>query len=365
MNFILITAAYVSVAALGVGIFLWGKPSGNSLFDRLYRLVCINAPWALKKALEKCFGPRAPAFLDWLYYYICFSSNPIVQVFYLLVVVGGFITFVANGFPHIPESKLISNWHRYTGLATFLACVFSWWRACSTDPGTVTALNVDRLCEVFKWDDLVFSSQMCRTCNVQKPARSKHCPLCGICVARFDHHCIWVNNCIGLGNHKWFLAFLFSHLVLCTYGVFIGLMILYERVETERLFEAVFVDPVTRERHKATMLIVFQYMLAKEGMIVFIGVLAAIMGVVLCGFFLWHLHLVRTGCTTNELSKWSYLRWALKKQGRTGKERLETLKNVYNNGLVANFREILFNTDVHRLGFASNAYPESMEKKEK
>merc|ERR1712194_713518 len=112
---------------------------------------------------------------------------------------------------------------------------------------------------------------------------------------------------------------------------------------------AVFVDPVTRERHKATKMIIVQYLLATEGMLIFVVLLAAVMGLVLFGFFLWHLNLVRIGTTTNEMSKWSYVKWCLKHEGEEGKEKIKSLKNIYNHGFKANFREVFFPIDVHKL----------------
>ena len=41
---------------------------------------------------------------------------------------------------------------------------------------------------------------------------------CRRCVARFDHHCVWVDNCVGLLNMRWFLGFLAATAGLCAYG---------------------------------------------------------------------------------------------------------------------------------------------------
>ncbi|CAK9044816.1 Probable protein S-acyltransferase 17 (Probable palmitoyltransferase At3g04970) (Zinc finger DHHC domain-containing protein At3g04970) [Durusdinium trenchii] len=312
-----------------VGVFLWGKEHGNSIFDRLYRIFCMHVPRLLKKALEKCFGKRAPACLDAAWVYVCYTSNPLVQLFYLLVVVGSYATFVAYSHPHLPN-RFISSIHKYIGFGIFSLCLAVWWRACTTDPGTVTAENVDLVCDVWKWDELIFHMSKCRSCDLVKPARSKHCSLCQRCVARFDHHCIWINNCVGVGNHRYFLGFLGIHLVICFYGFGLTATILYEIVVSKELFSAVFVRPDTQERFTATKLMVGQYLLATEGMVVFICVLCCIMGIVLFGFFGWHLYLVRSGTTTNEMSKWSYLKMCLKHEGPEGKDKIRLLNNEYN-----------------------------------
>jgi DHHC palmitoyltransferase len=50
--------------------------------------------------------------------------------------------------------------------------------------------------------------RVCRTCHIDRPLRSKHCAKCDRCVARLDHHCSYINQCVGPNNQRGFMLFL-------------------------------------------------------------------------------------------------------------------------------------------------------------
>jgi hypothetical protein len=72
----------------------------------------------------------------------------------------------------------------------------------------------------------------CEICQYYQPPSAAHCPECNVCIAGYDHHCVWMGTCIGVGNFKPFMRFNLSWL---TYFMFAILWItimapLYDRL---------------------------------------------------------------------------------------------------------------------------------------
>ena len=87
----------------------------------------------------------------------------------------------------------------FTGAMIFF---FLTWRV---DPGYMqgkSTIPFVRLVEKFE------ANLLCPHCEVICTADSRHCYTCNQCVERYDHHCQWVNNCIGIGNHSYFYLFI-------------------------------------------------------------------------------------------------------------------------------------------------------------
>jgi len=69
---------------------------------------------------------------------------------------------------------------------------------------------------------------VCHTCHICKPLRSKHCKILGRCIYKFDHFCPFVGNTVSRDNYKYFVGLLASHM-LCTTLWQITLIYLWRR----------------------------------------------------------------------------------------------------------------------------------------
>ena len=54
------------------------------------------------------------------------------------------------------------------------------------------------------------NDRFCSICSCAVNSSSKHCIRCGRCTYGFDHHCKWVNNCIGAKNYHSFILLIIT-----------------------------------------------------------------------------------------------------------------------------------------------------------
>ncbi|CAK1554834.1 unnamed protein product [Leptosia nina] len=128
---------------------------------------------------------------------------------WLLILYAEFVVMMVMLLPGVATYPLYS----YINIIIFQTFAFlafaSHLRTMFTDPGAVPKGNATK--EMikqmsFREGQVIFKCTKC--CSI-KPERAHHCSVCQRCIRKMDHHCPWVNNCVGENNQKYFVLFTF------------------------------------------------------------------------------------------------------------------------------------------------------------
>eukprot|EP00667_Euglena_gracilis_P003610 EG_transcript_3622 len=157
-------------------------------------------------------------------------------------------------------------------------------RSNASDPGIYCKLDDAKLCS----GDRPIGQTSCYLCRAFVDKSSKHCRNCNKCVVGFDHHCKWLNNCIGARNYRTFFTFMTSTLVTVIFQLGV---LTYQFIDS--FLSPEHYDLRFREYYGGNV-VVFQVIIAVT------GVLAIVTVALLGRLFVFHIMLIMQKKTTYE-----------------------------------------------------------------
>ncbi|NXY82465.1 ZDHC4 palmitoyltransferase, partial [Alcedo cyanopectus] len=227
----------------------------------------------------------------------------------------------------LPYLLLVGN------VSCFLLC-------SQTDPGVITKSNHAALVKIYAYDGVLFQKGIvCPTCDREKPARSKHCSLCSGCVHRFDHHCVWVNNCIGAFNAKYFFLYLLTLLGTATAVSAITVAFLARLVLLSGVMHGAYIDDRGQER-AVDILFLVQHLFLTFPRIIFMLGFVTLLTLVLSGYCCFSLYLALTNQTYNEWYKARRYGCSQHLTAQQPHQKQVVYKNIYSKGVWMNLKEI-------------------------
>lgn len=274
--------------------------------------------------------------------------STVQQTLYLSLFWGSWIVSFTYLYPIGRSKEHFPAWVERLGQGIFALCVLSWIVAKSAGPGSITQTNMHKY-DNYKYDGVLYlSNNICPTLGIRKLARSKFDRVSKTHVPRFDHCCGWLGNTIGEENYRFFLLFVFMHLVMFSYCI----PVLFQWMWFESLLESDLEDAVLVRAFEA-------FAVDKLATTVFVVCSGTIVPLFLLFYF--HMMIVRKGMTTNEYYKWERL-CSTNSNSRAksfdGTERLDNFFSgsarqqslrkdsaalqFYDLGLMGNLSEVLF-----------------------
>ena len=82
----------------------------------------------------------------------------------------------------------------------------------------------------------------CTKCKSNRPKRSHHCRVCGVCILKMDHHCPWIANCVGEKNEREFIYFLMGCTMSSIFAFFLTIKYFIFSIKNREIYNYNFQD---------------------------------------------------------------------------------------------------------------------------
>ncbi|CAN1238218.1 Probable protein S-acyltransferase 15 [Linum grandiflorum] len=225
-----------------------------------------------------------------------FATIPVCSVLMLMGLIYYITVFIfIDDWVGLPSSAGTLNVLIFTSMASL--CLFSFAASVLTDPGYVPpsyAPDIEGASSLMDPESQKDSSRQrqCDKCSKYKPPRAHHCRVCRVCVLRMDHHCLWINNCVGYWNYKAFFNLVSYATAACIYS-----MVVILNCSTHKDWD------IEGQLHFKIV-----YILS--------GILMGGMSITLGTLLGWHIYLIARNMTTIEYHEGTRAAWLAKKSGQ-------------------------------------------------
>ncbi|GFS67871.1 palmitoyltransferase ZDHHC16 [Trichonephila clavipes] len=266
---------------------------------------------------------------------VIFLSSSLILIAYVI----GLPFYLRQNFYVLTVALIIGHW-------LLICVVFYYYMAFTTQPG-------------YPPQGAMISEavSICKRCIAPKPPRTHHCIVCNCCILKMDHHCPWLNNCVGHFNHRYFFMFCAYAWIGVVFVIIFGIPVAYEHFFGNSEYNSI--SPVVVDFVKAISSHIFYKSFKQEqnilqeslssnstnkvnewpktlyhSCIVYGALLCVAVLFVLGGLLAWHARLISKGETSIEshINKKETAR--LLKEGKI-------YENPYNYGIAKNWKIFL------------------------
>ena len=250
------------------------------------RLGCQHLFQLLKRTKLKCLSLVYNEHLSWSYLadsmieplfwiidHCTHLLGPIFALFVALLKLSVVIIAYVIGLPvYWQKSPLLAVILVIAGQYFKVNLFFHYWLALTLRPGAPPTSTQQRPFQAVA---------VCKKCIAPKPARAHHCSVCDVCVLAMDHHCPWLNNCVGHYNRRHFFLYMLFTVFGCLFIMIFGFEIAYEEIMLKSSNDEF-------------------YLFSERSLIIYEAFLTTGCFLVLGGLCLWHSRLITRGETSIE-----------------------------------------------------------------